>query len=441
MVTIEEQIDAVRESCLRISRVHRWVDELCMRYSRTWWETPTEFPVWQRVQDAQRRKAREARLDAIIDQFCSKLESFPERAGDQPQWYTEANALIREAGREVFGIEDPNLSHTIFGGFLQATHVFIKEATAFDAGIHMVDIMQAMRNVWIMNCLQVLLGQKVEYTPAIFGYSMLYPVTDNTMDNARLPSGTKMHISCSFRCKLSGQPVEPASEYEASIFRLVEAIESQYERAAFPQVYDSLLSIHRAQERSIGQQGKQLSPYESDILGISVEKGGTSVLADAFLVAGDVSFAAADFIFGFGVILQLMDDLQDAMKDRETGHMTLFSLTAGQWQLDSLANRLLHLLKSHMEGSSFYSAPETHEMICLIQNNCILLVMEAISRNRRLFSRRYIRRIEAYSPYSFTYLKALGKRLQKKYEKLSKKAGGRSLDQLLAAAAASDIAL
>ena len=39
-----------------------------------------------------------------------------------------------------------------------------------------------MRNVWIGNNLQMLLGVPVCLTQGLFAYSMLYPVTDNVLD-------------------------------------------------------------------------------------------------------------------------------------------------------------------------------------------------------------------------------------------------------------------
>ena len=65
------------------------------------------------------------------------------------------------------------------------------------------------------------------------------------------------------------------------IFRLIEQIEGQFLRGSFPEVHLSLLAIHRGQVKSLSQQGRPQSPYESDLLGISVEKGGSGSTAPA----------------------------------------------------------------------------------------------------------------------------------------------------------------
>ena len=97
---------------------------------------------------------------------------------------------------------------------------------------------------------------------------------------------TKLAFNHRFQRRLQGEDVRPANAYEATISQLVGMIESQWDRARYPQVYESLLAIHAAQARSLGLVAPGASPYELDVLGISFEKGGTSVLADGYLVAG-----------------------------------------------------------------------------------------------------------------------------------------------------------
>ena len=63
--------------------------------------------------------------------------------------------------------------------FFNSTKSFIREAKKFNKSLSYMDIGQAMRNVWIVNILQAAFGEKVGLSKAIFGYSMLYPYTDN----------------------------------------------------------------------------------------------------------------------------------------------------------------------------------------------------------------------------------------------------------------------
>jgi len=53
------------------------------------------------------------------------------------------------------------------------------------------DIFQASRNAWTTNGLQIILGMPARLTPAIFGYSMLYPCTDNYLDHPGVSTADK----------------------------------------------------------------------------------------------------------------------------------------------------------------------------------------------------------------------------------------------------------
>ena len=95
-----------------------------------------------------------------------------------------------------------------------------------------------------------------------------------------------------------------------------------------PQVYESLYAIHAAQARSVRLMRRDEPPYGVDVLGIAIEKGGASVLADGYLVAGSLTLPQARLLFGLGALLQLGDDLQDVEDDRAKGLATIFSQTA-----------------------------------------------------------------------------------------------------------------
>ena len=68
------------------------------------------------------------------------------------------------------------------------------------------------------------------------------------------------------------------------------------------------------------------------------------MLADGFLVCGQMGREQAQFTFGYGVFLQFMDDLQDVQRDLTAKHMTLFSQSAASQSLDPIVCRLYHYL-------------------------------------------------------------------------------------------------
>jgi len=75
--------------------------------------------------------------------------------------------------------------------------------------------------------------------------------------------------------------------------RLVKLVECQYARDSFPQVFDSLMRIHRAQEQSIHLLRKGVVGGDVDVLRLCFEKGGASVLADGYLAAGSLTHEQA----------------------------------------------------------------------------------------------------------------------------------------------------
>ena len=126
-----------------------------------------------------------------------------------------------------------------------------------------------MGHTWIPNC-----------------PSYLLPIP-NHLDSQHLSVAEKRVLNLRLGRRLAGEPLMPLDKHEAAVFRLVTRIEDQYPRSPFATVYRSLLTINRAQGKSLMQQGRSHSPCELDILGISIEKGGASVLTDGFLVCGN----------------------------------------------------------------------------------------------------------------------------------------------------------
>ena len=106
-------------------------------------------------------------------------------------------------------------------------------------------------------------------------------------------------------------------------------IERLYPRAEFPEVYLSLRAIHHAQMRSLDQQDGARTWDERALLALSIAKGGASVLTDACLVRGSLTEDKAEFMFAYGVVLQLMDDLQDIRDDLANRHLTIFTRQTG----------------------------------------------------------------------------------------------------------------
>jgi hypothetical protein len=196
-------------------------------------------------------------------------------------------------------------------------------------------------------------------------------------------------------------------------------VEQEFPRDKFPRVFQSLLGIYNAQVKSLIQQRGHVPPYVIDIPGISFEKGGTSVLADGFLLKGELDAKQQDFCFGLGTFLQIADDIQDILIDKKNDHMTLFSQTAGKYPLDDLANKMFHYITGIVERGLV--DPALTNLKELIHRSYFFHIIEAVGKNRELYTKKYIKELETHFPFRFSYLKKLRKKLDKLLLKQKKK--------------------
>jgi hypothetical protein len=279
----------------------------------------------------------------------------------------------------------------------------------------MDDIIQACRNAWTACGLQPLLGQPMNLTPAIIGYSLLYPYSDNYLDHPRLSRSEKLHFSERFRQRLRGQLYPPCNPHEAAVWTMVQMIENQYPRLLYPQVFDCLLAIHRAQEQSIAQLGFSNRfghcGKTIDLLRISCAKGGTSVLADACLAHPLLTPEESTVSFLWGVLLQLGDDLQDVHEDLQRGSVTLFSLAAAESKpLDSLVQQLLNL--SEYVADRMELLPNGSDTLKnLLRMSWRSLIHMAVAETQQFFSAEFLAELEPCSLFRFSFLRSRNEKL------------------------------
>jgi hypothetical protein len=286
----------------------------------------------------------------------------------------------------------------------------------FDRTLSNAGLVQACRNAWTCCGLQALLGKPMELTPAVLAYSLLYPYSDNYLDHPGMSGADKLGFSKRFRRRLQGAVEVPGNGHEASVWSMVQLIEDQHARLLYPQVYDCLLAIHKAQEDSIAQL-KNLTdaahePLEdAELLRISCAKGGTSVLADACLVEPLLSPQADQLAFQWGVLLQLGDDLQDVGEDLRSGSITLFTraVTEGK-TLDGLIGKLLNF--SHQIADRMDRMPHGSSALkSLLRMSWRSLILMAVADVRGYCSPAFLADLEPSSSFRFKFLGERGEHL------------------------------
>jgi hypothetical protein len=403
-----------------------------------WDSTPDSFPVLHRSYTDSDRAANYARMKRYIDDIIRLIKGFDGRIGEDPvRWGSCFKKLLYECGVSLAVFDDQDMKLLLNGGFCEVTSDFIEQARTFDLSFKLDDMFQSLRNVWIMNCIQVLMGMSIRITPSIFAYSMLYPYTDNFLDTDGVSETQKQGTNDKLEKRLAGETVRSETPLENRLFRLVEMIERQYDRKRYSMVYESLLGIHAAQVRSMRQDS--VSPLSWDeIMDISADKGGCSVLADGCLVKGSLSDGEAVFIFCFGLLLQLADDLQDAAEDRRNGHNTIFTAKNGT-SVQGLTNRLINYSCRLLDNDRVFAGNNADQMKRIIKDSVILLIMGAAACNSSLYEKAYLNELEKYSPLGFKTMRECYKRINREYSKLKVKLAVKPLEIRMARAFARGI--
>lgn len=370
---------------------------------KLWRAANEEFPQLGRQYDATEQREREQVADACLDRVHEAIQDLRRRRLQPDVAQHRITAAVVELTGCALNLCDPYADWLLSDGFGGASTALARQARRLDARVSMIDILQAARNAWTTCGLQALFGCRVELTPAIFAYSMLYPYSDNYLDEPSIGGAAKLCFSARFRRRLSGGHPRPLSEREELIWSLVGMIEAQYPRAECPQVYESLLAIHAAQEESIRQMQRG-GTADFDVLRLTFTKGGTSVLADACLALGYLSGPQAKFAFEWGVVLQLGDDLQDVRTDSNRGSRTLFSEQAGGGALDEITTRTLQFGRLVLAQTDMVNSgpPILSE---LLRRSAQLLLIRSAASAPELYSAQYLGRLERYSPFRFEFLR------------------------------------
>ena len=299
----------------------------------------------------------------------------------------EIDRLIRLWLQFDIGEMDASLK----GNYIEATKAFISRVRLKWPQMDNESIFQALRNVWIMIAIQMMCDQKIELTDAMFAYSMLYPLTDNVLDDSTLSKQEKFQFIEALGNRLNGITGNETSPQYADVYDMVSLIESQYSREQYPLVYESLCLIHACQKESMKQQYSQLDI--SQISKISFEKGASSVIADGYLVLGKLDTDQFDFLTGYGIVLQLADDLQDMTSDALVSHRTLFSFGQTRETLAENVEKLCLLSSNVLLKIPTQNIKLKSNLTLLLEKSMNFLITDAIQMHRNSFDKSYIRKI------------------------------------------------
>lgn len=381
-----------------------------------WVKSPENPPYFSKTYTAGEQQLREdnfQRFQEKLNAMKSKKNVRTIRKEDPAQsFFPHFKAFLKN----VFDFDEDQLEIILSDNFKNVSKDFFYRAREFGPELSPENIYQGMRNVWIMNGLQLMMGLPIEITPSIFGYSMIYPYSDNYLDDPLVSDEEKKAFSKRFNKRLHGEYVIPSNHTEKQLFKLVEMFEMQYNRDEYPEVYESLYAIQSGQTRSL-ELIKCNGLSETVIREICFEKGGASVLADGYLVAGRLNSEQERALFGYGVYLQLLDDIQDVKEDTEGETKTLFSCRDKNISLGAFVNKTIHFGRSVMEEMRCFNGTDIEVMLRLMNRSIEMMIIESVGMNPDYYPEEFLGEMEKHSPLRFGYLRQ--KRSQSKSQRFS----------------------
>jgi hypothetical protein len=390
-------------TCRNVEIFYRQVRGWTSAYSRLWFNASGNPPLDLCIYSRQEQRELEKRISAVRRSmpYLRKGRSFSGRG----------RGLRRMIAFIAQGFPGP--AGTQSRRFLEkcgrAGEKFVARARAFDPDLTDTDIQQALRNLWVFNSLQYFLGRPVSLTPSSFAYSLLYPYVDNWLDRTPGSHAEKQELFRWLSSTICGRSTHKVGPREERIATLLGMVGTEHPRSRQAAIRRSLLGIHRAQKRALGLRGPLSNATEHALIPLTIEKGGTSVLVDGFLV-DSLSAAQSETIFGYGVLLQLVDDLQDLREDAESGDSTPFSRAIRHGTLEGISNRLFNLVGVITASLRRLEAPREGHLTDLVERSCTLLIQEAIARHARSYRKGYLAMVDRQAPVRLAFLRRLGAR-------------------------------
>ncbi|HKI87943.1 MAG TPA: hypothetical protein VKA38_02875 [Draconibacterium sp.] len=384
-------------------------------FNEIWEKSPVDLPLFEVNYSVEEHKEREKQF-VLFQQKINTLKSAKKveslRNGDPGKTFFPMFKYFLE---NVFDFKQDQLEIILSDKFKDVSKDFFYKARAFGPELSPENIYQGMRNVWIMNGIQLMMDIPVEITPSIFGYSMIYPYSDNFLDDPTVSIFQKQQFSDRFNYRLHGFCEVPMNHTEQQLFELVSMFEQQYPRGLYPKVYQSLYAIQQGQTNSLKLM-KTNSVSNSQVKHIAFEKGGASVLADGYLVAGRLTERQEQALFGYGVYLQLLDDIQDIKEDSEANTCTMFSFSNGR-KLDEFVNQTIHFGRVALEEMQCFEGTQMRTFLQLMNRSIETMIIESVGLNPAYYSDNYLQELEKHSPMRFEFVRK--RRSQSKSQRFS----------------------
>lgn len=375
------------------------IHALCAAGIKEWNDTTAIVSLQDRMLSEDAQTQYEVRLQKILEQIHRFMDAFPKQTYLQKQWKEKGMSTIerwlKEEPLPILEAMDEDTCDL----FQDITISFLQDVRRFDTELSVSDAMQALRNIWIIAILQKIFHKPVHYHAAMFAYSMLYPYTDNYLDDPAISLTQKQSFNQWLSKRLRGEIQTGRNTKEEQISKLVAMIEQTFDRDQFPHVYESLYLIQDAQIQSLIQQDGAQKQTASSLLQISYQKGGTSVVADGFLIDGTMNQEQIMFCMRYGFMLQLGDDLQDVMTDAKHHHQTLMTHAFQSNRLEPLVKKLMQYTYDILCTNVVC---QDQALLDFVLDDCMFLILLAAAQELLPFSNTWKKEISQCLPFRQT---------------------------------------
>src|SRR5690606_13415741 len=129
------------------------------------------------------------------------------------------------------------------------------------------------------------------------------------------------------------------------------------------------------------------------------------VLADGYLVAGRLTAMQERALFGYGIYLQLLDDIQDITEDTLAHTKTLFACQDNGRNQDAGVNKTVHFGRTALEELRCFEGTTIDTMLGLMNRSIESMVIESAGLNPNGFSDEWLSALEQHSPLGFKYIR------------------------------------
>lgn len=356
------------------------------------------LPIYTKMQ----KKIMEKDIIKTKNKCLELLRKFPSDEESQNKWIIDFKYIITDFLTNLIIDKNHVIKYFMDKGIINSTSKFIELSKK--ENINLSQLGQALRNSWIMNILQLMFNKKIECSKSVFAYSMLYPYTDNYIDDQNICFNNKLIYSNNLAKKIKGHSISPQNSYEDNIFRMIDTINQQYNIKKYPNISESLLLIHLCQTHSINQNIAHNQSY-NNIIDITFKKGASSVYVDGVLLDGNLTTKEEDFTLLYGIILQLCDDLIDIKEDRNNDSVTIFTYKETSKLLDNKVYKLFNMIEYlFVDKCKFVKFHNKENVMEFIYQCLYLLVIYGIVLNKKCFSKTLLKELEKYFPIRFKFL-------------------------------------